>query len=81
MSDCRKCADFEWCAKNEDCGLFKPKPVTKADRIRSMSDEELARFIARFEDLCVRHAGAMLADDMEELVKGRLEWLREEYKE
>ena len=53
---------------------------TKADRIRSMSDEELARFIVRFEELCYRHAGALLADDIEELVKDRLEWLREEYK-
>ena len=47
MSDCRKCADFEWCAKHEDCGLFKPKPQTNADRIRSMTDEELAEFLDR----------------------------------
>ena len=45
MSDCRKCADFEWCVKNEDCGLFKPKPQTNADSIRSMTDEELAEFL------------------------------------
>ena len=42
MSDCRKCAKFEECAVDEDCGLFKPKPQTNADRIRSMTDEELA---------------------------------------
>ena len=45
MSDCRKCADFEWCVKNEDCGLFKAKPETNADRIRNMTDEELAEFL------------------------------------
>ena len=42
MSDCRQCADFDWCTEHEDCGLFKPKPQTNADRIRAMSDEELA---------------------------------------
>lgn len=46
MSDCRKCADFSWCMENEECGLFKPKPQTNADRIRSMTDEELAEWIA-----------------------------------
>lgn len=44
MSDCRKCVDFEWCAKHEDCGLFKPRPQTNADRIRSMTDEELTEW-------------------------------------
>ena len=45
MSDCRKCADFSWCIENEECGLFKPKPQTNADRIRSMTDEELADWL------------------------------------
>ena len=45
MSDCRKCAEFSWCLENEDCGLFKQKPQTNADRIRAMTDEELAEFI------------------------------------
>ena len=45
MSDCRKCADFSWCMENEECGLFKPKPQTNADRIRSMTDEELAEML------------------------------------
>ena len=30
------------------CGAFKP-PATNADRIRSMSDEELSEFISRIE--------------------------------
>lgn len=45
MADCRKCADFAWCME-EECGLFKPKPQTKADCIRAMSDEELAAWLA-----------------------------------
>ena len=45
MSDCRKCTDFEWCNEHEECGLFKPKKMTNADRIRTMTDEELAEFM------------------------------------
>ena len=45
MSDCRKCADFEWCAENEECGLFKPKPQTNYDRIISKTPEELAEWV------------------------------------
>lgn len=42
MSDCRQCADFEWCMEYEECGLFKQKPKTHYDEIRAMSIEELA---------------------------------------
>ena len=45
MSDCRKCVDHDWCAEHENCGLFRPKPQTNADRIRAMTDEELAEFL------------------------------------
>ena len=46
MSDCRKCARFEECLVDEDYGLFVKKPMTNADRIRAMTDEELASFFA-----------------------------------
>jgi len=46
MSDCRKCARFEECAVDEDCGLFVDKPMTNADRIRTMTDEELAIWLS-----------------------------------
>ena len=52
MSDCRKCLDFEWCTENEDCGLFKPKTQTNADRIRAMSDEELALWFDQLTNGC-----------------------------
>ena len=42
MSDCRKCAKFEECLVDEDCSLFVAKPMTNADRIRTMTDDELA---------------------------------------
>lgn len=67
MADCRKCVDFEWCAEHEDCGLFKPKQKqTNADRIRAMTDEELAEWIISItEDLTPRW----------------IDWLKEEAKE
>ena len=47
MSDCRKCAEFNWCVENEDCGLFKPKPLTNADRIRKMDIDHLIEWFCR----------------------------------
>lgn len=46
MSDCRKCAKFEECAVDEDCGLFVEKPLSNGDVIRSKSDYDLADWIA-----------------------------------
>lgn len=46
MADCRKCTKFETCAVEEDCFAYTEKQITNADRIRSMTDEELAEFIA-----------------------------------
>ena len=45
MSDCRQCADFEWCMEYEECGLFKAKPQTNADTLRAMTDDELAEWL------------------------------------
>ena len=53
MSDCRKCADFDWCMEYEECGMFKPKTMTEADRIRTMTDEELAEWITELTDCAV----------------------------
>ena len=47
MSDCKKCAKFEKCAVDEDCGLFVEKPMTHGDEIRSLSDYDLADWIAQ----------------------------------
>lgn len=47
MSDCRKCAKYEECAVDEDCGLFVEKPMTHGDEIRSLSDYDLADWIAQ----------------------------------
>jgi len=62
MSDCRKCADFEWCIVNEDCGLFKPKPQTNYDGIISKTPEELADWIAKVLTYHTKHAANLWAD-------------------
>ena len=79
MADCRQCADYEWCAKNEECGMFKQKQMTNADRIRGMSDEELAKWL----DLLVNRAkiygeNKAWLEDMPRYYTDWLDWLKQE---
>lgn len=81
MADCRQCADFDWCAEHEDCGLFKPKPQTNADRIRSMTDEELAELWWERVDCgeCPVHKECKLTgQDCKRLA---IDWLKQEVEE
>ena len=39
--DCRTGSGLTW-----PCGAYVPKTITNADRIRKMSDDELAKFLA-----------------------------------
>lgn len=39
--DCRTGSGLTW-----PCGAYVPKTITNADRIREMSDDELAKFLA-----------------------------------
>ena len=39
-----------------DCEFQNRKPITKADRIRSMTDEKLAEWIERIRMLCANDA-------------------------
>lgn len=71
MSDCRKCAKAETCAVDEDCGLYVEKQLTNADRIRAMTDEELARYIVHL----VKQGNRQAMADYE----CGLNWLRDEY--
>lgn len=55
MVDCSKCKNADRCEawdidkvrKTGKCEVYKP--ITNADKIRSMSDEELAEFLEKFE--------------------------------
>ena len=57
MRACHNCLHWDVCSVREDdiaCGIYKPKekrnvkPQTNADRIRAMSDEELADVLREF---------------------------------
>lgn len=86
---------FEWCEKKNDnpdknierdCPYFKPK--TNADRIRNMTDEELAKFLESVTcethgwcDDCTSMRGEYchgLNDESNSLVQERLKWLKSE---
>ena len=69
MSDCRKCVNADICGVDEDCGLFVRKSMTNADRIRTMTDEELAKWIARQ----TTEAGIAVSDEEYQFW---LEWMK-----
>lgn len=50
---CENCTKYDDCRAGAGltcpCGAYRPKAITNADRIRSMSDEELAEFIDKCE--------------------------------
>ena len=63
---CLTCAQLDKCEaaiKVEDyCAGYVERPMTNADRIRAMTDEELARFITK-EDLCELTCGSPIPCD------------------
>ena len=75
MADCKRCflgendACYPHVAEDKECDIFRP--ITNADRIRSMTDEELAKWIAN--DLI--EPGYYKAGQCEEIW---LEWLKQE---
>lgn len=50
MMKCENCTKYDDCRTGSGltwpCGAYVPKSVTNADRIRDMSDEELAAYLA-----------------------------------
>lgn len=67
------CLDCYWPEFTEEPSNFEPKPVTNADRIRSMTDEELAEWINKHD--C--HTNLYGYDHKEAIY----DWLRQEAKE
>ena len=63
--------------ENEDCGLFKPKQMTNADRIRAMSDEELAEFIYKTQFAFIPRSLGDIPVIVYD-VMSMLEWLKKE---
>ena len=82
MVDCMECTNFIKChysgqltGRLTSCPDFKQKPKTNADRIRAMSDEELANIMAG-TPICKERYMDCLKDgcDCEQCL---LEWLKQ----
>jgi hypothetical protein len=80
--DCNVCINGELPSYSQtcvECGLSRKnyKPITKADCIRSMTDEDLAEFIGHdpMHDICPNNCD----DDLDRPCKVcALDWLRQE---
>lgn len=79
MNECKVCAnaDNEYCFACDNGNQFKP--MTNADRIRSMTDEELATWIAERKETCppIKFYGCSFKTCGE----CWLDWLKEEAEE
>ena len=85
-TDCRKCAKSDYCYVDDvkPCIGYEPKKLTNADKIRSMTDEELAEWASIREMCFIYH---LLINDPDLRNKCRiyenckdcwLEWLKQE---
>ena len=86
--NCKKCRsrcihagkdrDFV-CVNGVSCKITMEKPQTNADRIRAMSDEELAEFIDRCEMNDIDYAKTFcdLCNGQYECDQCRLDWLKQ----
>jgi hypothetical protein len=82
--DCNVCINGKmpsYSATCVECGLSRKnyKPISHADRIRAMTDEELARFVTR-EDLCELTCNSSIPCDGRCEAK-MLDWLKQEASE
>ena len=87
MPRCKDCTGFGWddcktAGENEvACKDFERKPkLTNADRIRQMTDEELADWITDGHDLCDLCQFSTCGPESV-CEKGVLEWLKQEVSE
>ena len=83
MADCESCKNYNRptiCATCESGSDFKKIVQTNADRIRSMSDSELAEWLATIDhywddgESIVNFGGVRMHDSKEDI----LDWLQEE---
>ena len=81
-NDCSTGCGLTW-----PCGAYVPKATTNADRIRAMSDEELAEFLTHInptncQDCAFSHGWRCQPDrddcsDFEKCEEGRKRWLQQ----
>lgn len=74
--NCNSYFNFDELYKQKIAEVLNPKPQTNADRIRAMTDEELAKFLgnteANFPPNCLNGVSVKLCET------AWLDWLREE---
>ena len=89
MVDCMECTNFIEChysgqltGRLTSCPDFKQKPMTNAQKIRAMTDEELAVMLADHEnkvafEVCCSFALPSVGYDFEESINELLNWLKQ----
>lgn len=84
MANCTMCTKFGECPwqtnPNSYCSAYEQRAMTNADRIRSMSDEELAEWIIGMlaQEIIYAAAKVPTPDQTIEARKWWLDWLRQE---
>lgn len=68
--DCQAGAGLTW-----PCGAHRQKTITNADRIRQMTDKELAEFIEKCED--AGYNDSSIARDKNDQLMDMLDWLKQ----
>ena len=102
MADCKKCRFRSVCKKRpkmegatiEECDLFRndierTEPMTNADRIRAMTDEEMAEWLVQktvyqesaWSEPSYLNFLTSRDDTKENAIKGTVEWLKQPAKE
>ena len=76
---CTGTKEVDPCTGYDKCKQYKPDYTTNADRIRAMSDEELAEFIDRCEMNDIDYAKTFcdLCNGQYECDQCRLDWLQQ----
>ena len=59
----------------------KGRKMSNGDRIRQMSDEEFAEWLAWYETKCYKRIAPLAGCDTEQFAKEILEWLKQEAKD
>lgn len=82
VPDCNNCIKESYCPMRTggmSCTGFQQKPETNADRIRAMTDEELAKFFA--DNLCELFCNGGVSSCNADCYIHALKWLRQEVAE
>ena len=78
------CLHCSWPEFAGEPSNFKPKPITNADRIRAMTDEELGRFLGEVQWDVANYCGGVTQKQEYPVPEQRgawLDWLKEEAKD